>query len=87
MGSRTPLGLLTIRRQSGELEAFAVYAHYQNGVDYLNTIAQAWTKLKENEFKTATGYIVKVELVIPRHIDLRKESYLWPEEPVPATKE
>jgi hypothetical protein len=39
--------------------------------------ARSWEILRENEYKTQTGYVVRVEMVVPRFIDLRKEQYLW----------
>lgn len=77
MEGKRPLGLLTIRRPDGDLETITIFTFFQNGADYLNTVGEAWEKIGELEYKTATGFVVKLEMVIPKHIDLRKEEYLW----------
>jgi len=80
MEAKRPLGLLTIRKpNTRELETFSIFTHFQNGIDYLRAIGEAenWEVLREHEYKTQTGYIVRVEMVVPRFIDLRKEEYLW----------
>jgi hypothetical protein len=78
MEAKRPLGLLTIRKpDTGEIETFTIFTHFQNGVDYLKVIGENWEKLRENEYKTQTGYIVRLEMVVPKFIDLRSEEYLW----------
>ena len=78
MEAKRPLGLLTIRKPTtGEIETFTIFTHFQNGVDYLRVVGENWEVLRENEYKTQTGYIVRLEMVVPKFIDLRKEEYLW----------
>jgi hypothetical protein len=78
MEGKRPLGLLTIRKpNTREIETFTIFTHFQNGVDYLRVIGENWEVLRENEYKTQTGYIVRIEMVVPKYIDLRQEEYLW----------
>ena len=78
MEAKRPLGLLTIRKpKSREIETFTIFTHFQNGVDYLRVVGENWKVLRENEYETQTGYIVRIEMVVPKFVDLRKEEYLW----------
>lgn len=75
--AKRPLALLTIRSASDVLVKFTIFTYFQNGVDYLNTIGASWEKIGDNQYKTRTGYIVRVEMIVPEYLDLRKEEYLW----------
>lgn len=78
MAHESPIGLLIIRNPEGQTVNSAAFRFYQNAVDYLSTYAQArnWEKIGSDQYKTSTGYEVRVVLMFPEGIDLNKETYL-----------
>lgn len=78
MAHENPIGLLVIRDSENKTVRTAAFRFYQNAVDYLSSYAQPrnWTKTDSDTYKTPTGFIVSVVLMIPEGIDLNKEKYL-----------
>jgi hypothetical protein len=78
MGHESPIGLLVIRDSTDKVVRTAAFRFYQNAVDYLSSYAQPrnWEKIESDTYKTPTGFVVSVVLMIPEGIDLNKEKYL-----------
>ena len=78
MGYESPIGLLVIQDPKGKTLRTAAFRFYQNAVDYLSTYAMSrnWDKIGSDKYRTQTGHVVYVVLMIPEGIDLNKEKYL-----------